>query len=295
MATLRREFEVLQENTASITWCQKYWWEKESLQFTDWVRVDAWYRSRSLELPAAGHSMVPGLDMANHSAAANAYYEQAPDGTVTLLLRPDIRLDLGSEITISYGNSKTAAEMLFSYGFIDERSTTTGIVLSLVPLPDDPFGKAKLAAFDGPPVVRIFETGGEIKWESPFLYLLCLNEEDGLDFKVLQQNDGSRSQLRMFWQGSDVTEESISFETLIGNHVLKDVFELRAVALLQDRLRSQLERLYETDDDLRSLANVSPVSVDHQKVALQLRSVESAILEAAFNSVDEQVLPQEIS
>ena len=289
MAALSREFEDLRESTAEISWCQKCWWEYESLEFTEWVLLDAWYRSRCLELPGAGESMVPGIDMVNHSSEPNAYYEQNTNSTVTLLLRPDVNLNSGSEITISYGLSKSTAEMLFSYGFIDEQSAMKGMVLTLEPFPDDPLGKAKLTSFDGPPVVRVTEEGGDIKWESPFLYLMCLNEEDGLEFRVLQQTDGSRSHLRMFWQGSDVTEKSTTFEVHINHHELKEVFKLRAIAILQDRIRKQLEYLYESDDTAQTQTIMSMVALDRQNVALQLRITETAILEAAFASVDAQV------
>ena len=69
---------------------------------------------------------------------------------VSLVMRPDKILEVGSEITISYGDVKSEAEMLFSYGFIDEQSIRKSLVLTLEPFPDDPLGKAKAAAFRGP-------------------------------------------------------------------------------------------------------------------------------------------------
>jgi hypothetical protein len=208
---------------------------------------------------------------------------------VTLLLRPDMNLDMGAEVTISYGTSKTEAEMLFSYGFIDEQSTTKGLVLTLEPFPDDPLRKAKAAAFFGPPVVRLFVEQDKIGWESPFLYLMCLNEEDGLEFKVLQQTDGSHSHLKVFWQESDVTDATNKFEFLIDEHPLKDVFQLRVVALLQDRIRQQLEKLYDSEDPVNSLAISGLLTPDLQRNALQLRKSEAALLEEAFTTVEVQV------
>jgi hypothetical protein len=289
MAALTRELETLRERTDQISWCQKCWWENDSLKSADWILLDAWYRSRCLELPVAGESMVPCVDFANHSTTPNSYYEQKSNGSAVLLLRPDVVLEVGSEITISYGDSKSDAEMLFSYGFVDEHSTAKELVLALEPLLDDPLGKAKVAAFDGPPMVHVFEEEGITKWESPFLYLMCLTEEDGLEFRVLQQTDGSRTQLRMFWQGSDVTEQSTTFEALTSGHELKEVFQLRAVALLQDRIRQQLERLYESEDTLQSLLGMSFVHADRHEVASQLRTREASILEAAFTTADTQV------
>jgi hypothetical protein len=287
MSTLLREFESLREKTVGIPWCEKCWWENDAFNFSDWILLDAWYRSRSLELPKSGESMVPCLDMANHSSNANAYYEQTSDNSAALLLRPDMKLDVGAEVTISYGDSKSAAEMLFTYGFLNEQSGTNAIILPLHPFEDDPLGKAKVAAFAGRPIVQISLADGEIEWESPFLYLMCLNEEDGLEFKVLQQNDGFRSQLRVFWQGADVTEETTTFEALASQHELKDIFDLRVVALLQDRIRQQLERLYESEVAVQSLASIA--SEGCQSAALRLRKAEAGVLEEAFTAVDMRV------
>jgi hypothetical protein len=233
--------------------------------------------------------MIPGVDMVNHSSKPNSFYEQTSNNSVALLLQPGMKLDMGAEVTISYGTAKTKAEMLFSYGFIDEQSTSKGLVLSLEPFSDDPLGKAKAAAFSDPPIVRLFAEQDKIRWESPFLYLMCLNEEDGLEFKVLQQTDGSRSHLKVFWQGSDVTDATSNFESLINEHPLKDVFRLRAVALLQDRIRQQLERLYESEDPVESLASAGLLTPYLQHNALQLRKSEAALLEEAVTTVGAQV------
>lgn len=134
----------------------------------------------------------------------------------------------------------------------------------------DPLGKAKLAAFSGVPMIKLTKTNsGKIEWESPFLHMLCLNEEDGLDFKVLLETDESRSALRVFWEGVDVTEETTTFEELTSSHELKDVFRLRAVALLQDRIRQQIERLYESEESVESLAELTLVNSDRANAALR--------------------------
>lgn len=163
--------------------------------------------------------------------------------------------------------------------------------MTIEPFPDDPLGKAKEAAFSGPPVVHISAEQTNIQWDSPFLYLMCLNEEDGLEFKVLQQTDGSEGELRVFWQGSDVTDKVDTFETLISDHELQDVFKLRAVALLQDRIRQQLARLHESDDIAQSLGMISTISPHCQNIALTLRKEEMAILECGFEAVNRDVSP----
>lgn len=289
MASLLNEFETLHEQTMSIAWCQKCWWETEALEVSDWYLLDAWYRSRCLELPRAKESMVPCIDMVNHSPKANAYYGETPSNGVSLLLRPDMELQTGAEVTISYGDSKTEAEMLFSYGFIDEESTSRGLTLPLEPLPNDPLGKAKAAAFSAPPVVRISDGENNFLWEGPFLYFSCLNEEDGLEFRVLQDTNGSRSHLKVFWQGSDVTDTTDKFEFHLKDHDLEEVFQLRVVALLLDRIVQQLDRLYQSDDAVQSLSSIGLVTQERQETAMQLRKSESVILEKAFRVIGFEV------
>lgn len=289
MAALLKEFETLREQTAAISWCKKCWWDDEALQYEDWVLVDAWFRSRCLELPDIGECMVPVLDMANHSSQPNAYYEHTSSNGVSLLIRPDKLLEVGSEITISYGSTKSEAEMLFSYGFIDEQSTRKSLVLALHPFPDDPLGKAKVKAFKGPNLLRINADEDNIKWECPFLYFMLLNEEDGLEFRMLQQTDGSRSQLKVFWQGSDVSDATDTFESLISGHPLSDVFKLRAIALLQDRIRQQLERLYDSEDEVDLVADTPFVGPDRRSNAIILRKSERLTLEKAFAAADTEV------
>lgn len=288
MVALSREFEALREKTEKIPWCQKCWWGGEGLHFVDYVLVDAWYRSRSLELPNSGESMIPCLDMVNHSNEAVAFYKESTDKDVALSLHHGVKLEEGSEVTISYGDMKSQAEMIFSYGFIDGQSTTKEMVLTLDTSPDDPLGKAKLAVFSGPPTVRIHEKEGAIVWDSPFLYLMCLNEEDGLDFGTLQETDGTCSQLRVFWQGSDVTDEVDRFETLISSHKLKDIFRLRVAVLLQDRIQQQVDRLRESEETAQSKASSSGAAPGRSD-ALVLRRTEGALLEDALIAIDTQV------
>jgi hypothetical protein len=233
--------------------------------------------------------MVPCIDMVNHASDPNSYYEQTSSSYATLLLRPNIKLDAGSEITISYGSSKTDAEMLFSYGFIDTESTMKALTLPIEPFPDDPLGKAKVVAFGEPPTVKLSDDEDGCHWESPFLHFMCLNEEDGLDFKVLQETDGSRSQLRVFWQGDDVTESTKTFESLTKDHDLQDIFRLRVVALLQDRIRQQLERLYESEATIAPFSETLLVDSDRRRNATRLRNGEITILEKAFSSIEMQV------
>jgi hypothetical protein len=298
ISALDAEFGVVQEKSSDIiSWNDVLWAAGSSVSFTDWVRLDALYRSRCLELPRSGESMVPCIDMLNHSAAPSAYYEETPKDEVVLLPRPDTSttgIPKEAEITISYGATKSAAEMLFSYGFIDPDSTADSLVLPLAPFPDDPLAKAKLVAFGEAPQIQIHVAREEgngrpaVRWASAFAHLMCVNEEDGLEFRVLQQTDGAR-QLRVFWQDEDVTDRTGEFEVLIQTtHPLAAVVRLRVVTVVQEALRAQLERLGATTAVTDAAA--SPQRREEcVRAAMLLREIETNILEAAVETLEEEV------
>ncbi|PNP53106.1 hypothetical protein THARTR1_06316 [Trichoderma harzianum] len=240
LSALSHEYDGVSEQASNIPFWNDLFWGTAKVE--DWILADAWYRSRCLELPQAGHAMVPGLDMANHSQIHSAYYDESSDGDVVLLPTSGSRVSSGEEITISYGQTKSPAEMLFSYGFIDRDSSVKELTLHVAPLPDDPLGRAKLRVYNGPPTVRLSLTEQGVQWSSAFLYLLVLNEEDGLAFRIAQDTSGER-QLKLLWQDEDVTDRTDDLETLVQNHDLYQVFKLRAVAVLEERVAMQLDRI----------------------------------------------------
>ena len=233
--------------------------------------------------------MVPGLDMANHSHQPTAYYEEDGKDDIVLHLRPGVEVSGGEEVTISYGE-KSPAEMLFSYGFIDRESAVEGLTLPLEALPDDPLGKAKLHILKGSPSLKLSRPGGEISWQSPFAYLMCLNEEDGLEFRVLQGKDGER-ELKLFWQEEDVTARADDFENLIKDHPLCQVFRLRVVSVLHEVVSDHLMQLSSeiSHDQLGPLRRAGLVSDDCLRAAETLREIEANVLESAAAALDEQV------
>ncbi len=254
-----------------------------AITLSEWILLDALYRSRSLALPKSGESMVPCLDLVNHSNPATAYFEETSEDEVVLLLRGGANVLGQDEITIDYGYDKSAAEMLFSYGFIDPVSTAKRIVLPVESMEDDPLAKAKLYVFGSAPTLKITDSNTGIpQWDAPFIHLMCLNDEDGLHFKVLQETDGSHD-LRMFWQDTDVTGEAGTMETLIKGHKLCQVFRLRAVTVALQIIRQKLEVLAE---EKVLVGNERPNVVS---AASQLRTVEKDLFERTF-----QVLEQEV-
>lgn len=284
LLALAREFDDIRDKSSEIEFWYPALWENHSVRLTDWFLVDAWYRSRVLELPRSGTSLVPCLDMANHSSQANAYYDETSEGEVVLLLRPESHIDAGEEVTISYGAEKPAAEMLFSYGFLDPSSAAHSLALPLSPLPDDPLGKAKVHIFTGTPSVLIKKVEDKVEWTSPFAYISCLNEEDGLNFKLLQSSDGD-TELRMFWQEEDVTGKDESFQTLISGHELYHVFGLRVNVVISQRIQEQLERLQETPDTSEGQLSPNPNATSAQ----ELRHIERGLLELTLSTLEEQV------
>lgn len=258
-----------------------------------WALLDAWYRSRCLELPRAGLSMVPCLDLANHSDEPNAYYDETSGGDAALLLRPGCATGAGVEVCISYGVSKSAAEMLFSYGFVDDKSISSEMTLPLEASLDDPLAQAKLHAYEGSPALRLSRTDdGNVVWDSPFIHLAILNEEDGLDFRVQQDRWGDR-QLCVFWQEQEVTPQAAQFESLTQDHPLRSIFRLRAVAILQERVVEQLERI-QKDPTTENCGTVplggSPgLRMDCVTAAKLLREKETSLLKDAAASLENQV------
>lgn len=281
---LEREFDRIQSATADLSWWNELIGTDNAVTISDWILLDALYRSRSLALPKSGESMVPCLDLVNHSDRATAYFEENSKGEVVLLLRNGEMVLEQDELTIDYGHDKSAAEMLFSYGFINSTSTTKSVVLPVRPLDDDPLAKAKLHVFGSAPTLRITDGGtGALEWDAPFIYLMCLNDEDGLQFKILQETDGSQH-LKMFWQDIDVTEEVGDMKNLIKGHELAQIFRLRAVAVVHGTIQQQLEALK---------AHEGPTLTGTERphileASSQLRAAEKDLLDRIFQVLEHE-------
>ena len=235
--------------------------------------------------------MVPALDMVNHSSKATAYYDEDSDAVVLSKRSGAAAVSTGEEVTISYGDAKPAAEMLFSYGFIDAADgAPRALTLPLSTIPDDPLAKAKLHVYGTLPSVKLSQHDNAVSWESPFAYLMCLNEEDGLEFRVLQDMSGGQ-QLRLFWEEEDVTEHASDFDTLIQRHPLCQVFRLRTVAVLHEQVASQLERITSgpSRDDMQNLIDIGLLRETSVQQAEVLKEIETSIMAKAVHDLEQQV------
>lgn len=244
--------------------------------------VDGWFRSRSLELPGHGVAMVPVIDMLNHSKSPNAYFDSirgsGADGSVVIHLMPEAgTVQPNDEITISYGATKSIAEMVFSYGFVPVSSSlsdTDQVVpaatakVPLEPMEDDPLAKAKAYVLPTPPLVDLrlekdesdSDDGGgspqwRASWSSPWAWLACLNEEDGLHFRVarsVETSGDADSTLVLNWDDDDVTSRAAEMESIVAGHELEKVFRLRVVTVVKQGLVSIL------DDGAEALSQNGP-------------------------------------
>lgn len=101
--------------------------------------------------------MIPLVDMANDCGErCNAYFDRDAAGDTILRVAPYRTIRRGEEVTISYGDAKSAAEMLFSYGFIEpEKTHTSAMTLTLSVPEDDPLKEAKELVSTAAPAVRV--------------------------------------------------------------------------------------------------------------------------------------------
>jgi hypothetical protein len=185
--------------------------------------------------------------------------------------------------------------MIFSYGFIENTMTSAKeLFLDLHPSEDDPLGMAKARVSTAAPGVKLSEKALDahnttaVEWYSDFVWLICVNEEDGLDFRVLQSNDGGR-ELKTYWKDEELKDTS-AIRDLLQQDPLWEVYQLRAVVLVQQRIEEQLQVLYETSNDERfQHEDDHAIRTGPRKLALKLRDLESKLLEKAYASLDNEV------
>ena len=293
MNSLEREFDNLKSFTAHIPWCQKLWWDDDTgcLSFDDWKLADAMYRSRALELPrGAGVGMVPVVDMANHASddQYNARFEvDGETESVLLVTRDNETIEEGHEITIMYGCGG-ASEMVFSYGFLEEHaSSAREIFLSLSIPSDDPLRVAKIRFAQEAPGVRIYiDKSNQVHWDSTFVWWACVNHEDGLDFQMERTLDGD---MELMAQWNDKELDAGTLQSLLMEDRLRDVFALRAVVMIQQRVEQQGMQLAISEDKYNDTLASDQVRLSVYQNIGRLRTLEMELLTRAYERLEIEV------
>ncbi|KAL8963179.1 MAG: hypothetical protein Q9183_005047 [Haloplaca sp. 2 TL-2023] len=231
--------------------------------------------------------MVPFIDMANHESGDHtvALYDTDFDGNAVLTLRDGKGLEANDEVTITYGDDKGACEMVFSYGFLEEAMTSARELFLDLDIPDDdPLKLAKKAVLKSAPGFKLFEKDGSIDWVGDFVWLSCVNEEDGLDFRVLQTNDGEK-ELKVHWKDDELTDVA-KLQSLLEADPIWEVYLLRAIATLQGRVEQQILSLENTSPS----PTIPELDVDKNvgQTIMRLRGLEEKMLLRAYQHFEER-------
>jgi hypothetical protein len=195
-----------------------------------------------------------------------------------------------------YGDEKPASEMIFSYGFLEDDRTEAKEVFLGIEIPDDdPLGAAKKMFCREAPGIRIFtesEAPSQTTWDSALVWWACVNEEDGLDISVAQTTDGQR-ELETSWKGVKIQEPTQLRELLTADPSW-DIFQLRAVVLLLQRLETQLAVMRETEEIISALRDKQPAfeTIFRPEVlglVSRLRGLEASLLQKEVEDLMNQV------
>ena len=292
LKAIDREFAHLRASTEPLECCRA-WWDSEigSLTIKDYLRVDALYRSRAMDLPGTGLALVPCIDMANHGSgnATNALYETDVHGNAVLVLATGKTVKVGEELLITYGDDKGACEMVFSYGFIDSNLENARSLFLGIDIPDDdPLKHAKVEAFDAAPGFRVYTSHDEVSWYGPFVWLQCVNEEDGLEFRVIQSNNGER-ELQVLWNGTMI-DGVLALEKCLETSDMWDIFRLRAYVAIAQRIKTQIAE-HETDNERREELPITEQITRPRikQIALTLSRLEAKLLRQAVAEFEDTV------
>lgn len=291
LKALRREYDSLCSAAVNTRW---YGVVQDHLDFDDWLQVDSMYRSRALDFPQIGHCMCPCVDLANHAAGEDtvAIYEKDENGDAVLLLRDGKVVPEDGEVTITYGDEKGACEMLFSYGFLDDKmESAETLFLSLTFADDDPAAKAKMEVADCAPGFKLVDAGdGEVDWAGDFVWILCVNFEDGLRFELARTTEGEE-EAQAFFIDEELTGGTAQLRGLLAKSGQWDLYRLRAIAILQQRVFDQLQVLFRTQDDLEALPHGqgTEIRVGPYANAMELRRLEFDLLNRAYEFFEKEV------
>jgi len=189
--------------------------------------------------------------------------------------------------------------MIFSYGFLESDRTEAKQVFLDMPMPDDdPLAIAKHIICRETPGIRVttgqgtFQSSQQTTWDSPIVWWACVNEEDGLEIGVTQTTEGTR-ELEATWKGEQI-QSSTQLRDVLAADQAWEIFQLRAVVLVLERLETQLSLLHGTSEVLNNLREQEThfhnlFRPDVFTLICQLRKLEAEFLERAVNDLMKQV------
>ena len=250
-----------------------------------------------MELPNTGTSMVPVIDLANHSSRSNVQYDVYANGDVCLKLKAGAVIEEGEELFLSYGDEKSASEMLFSYGFV-EKTTLFEFLIGHIPqsvkMPAMvPNQDAKLMCWCkgfGIPMMTIGGKKGNLELECPFVYFLLLEEKDGMEMNVIE-GDAETHDFRALWQGMDITDKLDKLEIILKRNPLKEIFDIRAMFIYHALINHQMELMQEAED-FEAQFDLDDLPAETQRIhkaASELRAIESTLIDSAMDIVQDWV------
>jgi hypothetical protein len=149
---------------------------------------------------------------------------------------------------------------------------------------DDPLRPAKVFVSTAAPGFRLFEKDNIIDWESDYIWLIVVNEEDGLDFRIRQTTDGKR-EIQAFWKEQELSDTS-KIREYLEEGLTWDVFQLRATVLLQDRVERQMELIQAAQNLTRNMTSIREAP---GKLAERLQNLELEMLQRAALALESQV------
>jgi len=194
------------------------------------------------------------------------------------------KLDHISTDKQSYGDDKGACENIFSYGFLEDGVSSAKVMFLALDIPDDdPLRPAKVFVSTAAPGFRVFDKEDSVGWESDYIWLVVINEEDGLDFRIRQTIDGKR-EIQAFFKDMELDNTS-KLRDYLEQDPAWDVFQLRAVVLLQNRVETQME----TIQAMQGLNQDLTVRDVPWRLAERLRNLEFDMLQRAALALDDQV------
>lgn len=135
------------------------------------------------------------------------------------------------------------------------------------------------------------QNSGDIDWKGDFIWLLCVNQADGLRFELARTVDSEGEEVQATFRGQELTQGASDLRRLLAQSDLWDVYRLRAIVILQQRVFDQLQVLFSTQEDVEGALHGDDEGVRETpyQLALKLRRLEFELLEKAYEDFEKQV------